>query len=91
MCNVVDMSNVVDICVQCSAWHINDCTQLGNMKLAESWGFVGPQRAPFRSHMHVLGTSLKLKLQTEKEGIEQYTAGRLDCIHCCQYRIVDQE
>lgn len=30
-------------CVQCSAWHVSNITQLGSMKVAESRGSVGPK------------------------------------------------
>lgn len=56
------------------AWHMSNITQLGNMKVAESRGSVGPMRPPFRIHRHMLGTGLKhlnLMLQTVKKEREK--------------------
>ncbi len=65
MCNVVDMSNVVDLFVQCCASHVHTAWEYeGGREQGICW------QPPFRIHRHNLRTSLKhlnLVLQTEKK------------------------
>ena len=67
MCNVVDMSNVVDLFVQCCASHVHTAWEYEGGREQ-----VGHKQPPLRTHTHNLRTSRKhLNLGRQKKKKER--------------------